>query len=125
MDPRLAAVLPLIPERTARVSTGSAFLLPDAAACAHPERVALLARFLHWLSPLEPLSKDHQRSLGLVGANGRPVSGNGEVLGDEEALGDEDILGEEEIVADEALDEELDVPAEYGRQGSLETQIAP
>jgi hypothetical protein len=119
MDPRLAAVLSLIPERTARVSTGSAFLLPDAAACAHPERVALLAGFLHWLSPLERLSKDDQRALGLVAANGRPVSGNEAVLGDEE------VLGEEEIMADDALDEELEVPGEYERHGSLGTQIAP
>lgn len=119
MDARLAAVLQLIPERTARVSTGSAFLLPDAAACAHPERVALLARFLHWLSPLEALSKDDQRSLGLVASNGRPVSA------DQEMLGEEEVLGDDEVLADEALDEELDVPAEYERQGSMGTPLAP
>ncbi len=119
MDARLAAVLQLIPERTARVSTGSAFLLPDAAACAHPERVALVARFLHWLSPLEALSKDDQRALGLVAANGRPASA------DQEVLGDEEVGADEELLADEALQEELGVPAEYERQGSLGTQLAP
>jgi hypothetical protein len=112
MDPRLAALLPLIPERVARVSTGSAFLLPDATTCAHAERVAFLARLLHWMSPLEPLSKDDQRFLGLVAANGRPVGG------------EEEMPGEEEVVADDALEEDLELP-EYERQGSLGTQLAP
>lgn len=120
MDPRLAAILPLIPERVARLSSGSALVLPDAAACAYPERVAHLARFLHWLSPLEPLSKDDQRALGLVAANGRPVTGSNALVeeGPEEGL--EEAL-EEEVFEDAAQIE----PPEYERQGALGTPLAP
>jgi hypothetical protein len=39
----------------------------------HPERIALLARNLSWLTPLAVLGVDEQRVLGLVNAAGRPV----------------------------------------------------
>lgn len=39
----------------------------------HPERIALLARCLSWLTPLQPLDLEGQRILGLVNAAGRPV----------------------------------------------------
>lgn len=65
-------VLSLIPERTARSQSGVAFLL-EASSCKHPDRLALLPRFLNWLSPLGALTKDDQRALGLLSANGRPV----------------------------------------------------
>jgi hypothetical protein len=66
-------MLALIPERSARTPTGAAFV-PQGTACAHPERFAQLLRFLNWLSPLEALSKDDQRALGLLAPNGRPAN---------------------------------------------------
>jgi hypothetical protein len=30
-------------------------------------------QFLNWMSPLNPITKDDQRVLGLLNANGRPV----------------------------------------------------
>jgi hypothetical protein len=44
-------VMSLIPERTARVQSGSMF--DSARVTAHPERIALITRFLGWLGPLE------------------------------------------------------------------------
>ena len=66
------AVMDLIPERVARLQSGSAFAPADAGA-RHAERIARLARFLHWLSPLETLPRDEQQALGLLNAAGRPV----------------------------------------------------
>jgi len=65
-------VLSLIPERTVRVQSGAAFLL-EGSRCPHPERLTYVSKFLHWLSPLDALTKDDQRALGLIAANGRPV----------------------------------------------------
>jgi hypothetical protein len=65
-------LLSLIPERSVRVSSGTPFL-PDAVACQHPDRFARLLRFLNWLGPLEVLSKDEQRDLGLLSSPGRPA----------------------------------------------------
>lgn len=66
------SLMALIPERVARVQSGSAFTAGESP-CRHPERLAHLARFLHWLSPLEVLAKPDQQALGLLNAAGRPV----------------------------------------------------
>lgn len=66
-------VISLVPERTGRSITGSAFEPAGSA------RVELLARFLHWLGPLQPTSKEEQQALG-VRAGGKPL-----LEGDEEA----------------------------------------
>jgi hypothetical protein len=68
----VSRVLSLIPDRTARTQSGAAFLL-EGSSCRHPERLALVSKFLNWTSPLDSLSKDDQRALGLLAANGRPV----------------------------------------------------
>jgi hypothetical protein len=68
----VSRVLSLIPDRTARAQSGAAFLL-EGSSCRHPERLAHLSKFLNWLSPLDALSKDDQRELGLLAANGRPM----------------------------------------------------
>ena len=68
----VSRILSLIPDRMARMQSGAAFLL-EGAACRHPERLAHVVRFLHWLSPLDVLTKDDQRTLGLISASGRPV----------------------------------------------------
>lgn len=83
----LARILPLIPERSARAPSGSPFL-PEAGALRYPERVAHLAKFLHWLSPLAELGKEDQQALGLLNAAGRPVHA-ADLMGDEAGEGDE------------------------------------
>ena len=113
MHPKLAALLPLIPERVARSHPGTAFEMPQAAAsCAYPERLTFVAGRLHWLSPLDRISKDEQRALGLLASNVRPAA---------EAEAD-DI----EIEAGEEAD--IEVMPEYAeseRQGSAGTLVAP
>jgi hypothetical protein len=70
---RVFGLISLIPDRTARLSSGTPFSDAQAATCKHPERVAHLCRFLSWLGPLDPLSKEDQQILGLRAANGRPI----------------------------------------------------
>lgn len=85
----VSRILSLIPDRIARAQTGLPFL-PEAGALRYPERVAHLATFLHWLSPLAELGKDDQQALGLLNAAGRPVHAidlMGEEAGEDE--GDE------------------------------------
>ena len=65
-------MLSLIPDRTVRAQSGAAFLL-EGSSCKHPDRLSHVSKFLHWLSPLDALTKDDQRTLGLIGVNGRPV----------------------------------------------------
>ena len=101
----VSRLLSHIPERAARMQSGCGFF-PETSASPHPERVAHLSKFLSWLSPLEALSKDDQRALGLVAANGRPPQ---EAAGDEEGEDHElesepetEFDGDEESDADEA-----------------------
>jgi hypothetical protein len=62
---RVYRVLDLIPDRVSRTQLGAAFADVRATTCLHPERLALLAEFLHWLSPLYATTKDDQMRLGL------------------------------------------------------------
>ena len=64
-------IISLIPERVARAQSGALFTMTGA--CRHPERIACLSRYLQWLSPLNPVSRDDQKLLGLLLANGRTV----------------------------------------------------
>ena len=61
----VSQVLSLIPDRIARTHGGLPFL-PEAGASRHPERLALVASFLGWLTPLASLSKEQQQALGLL-----------------------------------------------------------
>lgn len=61
----VSRIVSLIPERTARSLSGTAFTLDGARACSDPARLVNVARLLQWLSPLNPLSGDDQRALGL------------------------------------------------------------
>ena len=61
-------VLDLIPDRASRTQLGAAFADVRATTCLHPERLALLAEFLHWLSPIYPTTRDDQTRLGLFAA---------------------------------------------------------
>jgi hypothetical protein len=73
----VSRVLSLIPERVARAQSGSNFTL-EGSLCRHAERFAHVAKFLQWLTPLEALTKDDQKLLGLLSANGRPMHGGDE-----------------------------------------------
>lgn len=88
-------VMSLIPERTARAQSGSMF--DSARVSTHPERIALITRFLGWLGPLEALTKEDQQLLGLRSSGGRPAEADGEEGGEplemddaDESLSDED-----------------------------------
>jgi hypothetical protein len=88
----VARTLSLIPDRVSRMQTGSIF--DPSAPCAHPDRVAHLLQFLTWLGPLQPLTKDDLRILGLMTPYAKPAI----ELSDEDADIDEDItLAPEEI----------------------------
>jgi hypothetical protein len=98
-------IVSLIPERTARLSSGVAFT-PEASVCRHPERLAQLALFLNWMSPLNPITKDDQRALGLLNAAGRPV--HAVDLEEDELLdpSEEDVAQEAaQVAAVEAIEE--------------------
>ena len=74
-------VMSLIPDRVARTQSGGAFALEG-----QSERVALLARFLHWLGPLDALTKEDQQRLGLRAGAPRPVDEELEGLEADEML---------------------------------------
>jgi hypothetical protein len=61
----VSRVMSLIPDRITRTQSGTAFAGVGATSCVHPERVALLVEFLHWLSPVYPTTRDDQMRLGL------------------------------------------------------------
>jgi hypothetical protein len=67
-------VISLIPDRMPRTQSGCVFN-----AGGQPEPVVLLAKFLSWLGPLEPISKEEQQLLGVRSGGGRPLA-----LGEEE-----------------------------------------
>jgi len=87
-------VMSLIPERTARAQSGSLF--DSTRVATHPERIALITRFLGWLGPLDALTKEDQQLLGLRSSGGRPVEAEGdegeplELDEADEGLSDED-----------------------------------
>ena len=73
MNPAVVSrIVSLIPERTARALSGTVFSLEGARACSDPARLVSVARLLQWLSPLNPLSGDDQRALGLHANAVRP-----------------------------------------------------
>jgi hypothetical protein len=67
----ISRLMDIIPERVARVQSGTVFAPENAGSCRHPERLALVMQHLHWLTPLTYLTKDEQQALGLLTANGR------------------------------------------------------
>jgi hypothetical protein len=107
---RVRSILELIPERSMRERSG--VVVAGEVSCRHPERLAFIAAHAaHWLGPLNRLTRDEQRMLGLLSTNGRPVAiaaGLDEEAGcDEELLGDEALLDDAPAVGTElAADEE-------------------
>jgi hypothetical protein len=68
----VSRIVSSIPERTARSLSGTAFSVDGARACSDPARLVSMARLLQWLAPLNPLSGDEQRALGLHASGLRP-----------------------------------------------------
>jgi hypothetical protein len=73
-------VISLIPDRMPRTQSGCGFN-----PVGQPGRVVLLAKFLSWLAPLDPISKEDQQLLGVRSGGGRPL-GLGEEEGELEPL---------------------------------------
>ena len=80
---KIFRLLDLIPDRVVRSQSGVAFADIAATSCVHPERVALLAEFLHWLSPIYPTTKEDQMRFGLF-ANKQSHVEEDEILEPEE-----------------------------------------
>ena len=76
-------VLSLVAERVARAKSGTAFAGAKAAS-GHPERLAGLTPRLHWMSPLEALTREEQELLGLRTA--RPSGAEDDELHGPDAL---------------------------------------
>jgi hypothetical protein len=96
----ISRTLALIPDRLPRTLSGSIFNEAEAAASKHPERIAHVMKFLSWLGPLNPLTKDDLRVLGLLNQYGKPL-GHGQAA--EDMGDDEDTLESDEEL--ESLDE--------------------
>ena len=103
-------LMSLIPDRSPRAQCGSVFSPSEAAACRHPDRIAYLTRFLHWLGPLDPMTREDQQILGVRSGGGRPMLA-GEEAGEEagyeageemdlDDLDDSPLLEEPLVVAD-------------------------
>lgn len=68
----LSRIVSLVPERLARIPSGTRFA-PQSAATRHPERLEHLSQQLSWLTPLVLQDKESQQRLGLLNSAGRPV----------------------------------------------------
>ncbi|MFN2646760.1 MAG: hypothetical protein ABR570_17365 [Burkholderiales bacterium] len=68
----LSRTLSLIPDRVSRMQTGTLFNPTAAGGCAHPERLAHLARFLDWLGPLREVTNDDLHTFGLLTPYAKP-----------------------------------------------------
>ena len=69
----VSRTLSLVPDRMPRTQTGTQFNPVAPGVCAHPERVAHLARFLDWLGPLREVTREDQREFGLLTPYGKPT----------------------------------------------------
>jgi len=90
-------LMSLVPDRSARAQSGSVFSPSEAAACRYPDRMSYLGRFLHWLGPLDPMSKEDQQILGVGSSGGRPLMAGEEAADEMGELDDEPEAEEESI----------------------------
>ena len=88
----VSRLMALIPDRVTRTSSGVAFGDVKATTCVHPERLALLTEFLHWLSPIYPTTKDDQMRLGLFANKQAQVEEEDEAADLEEEAGEETLV---------------------------------
>jgi hypothetical protein len=72
----VSRMLSLIPDRVARVQSGSLFDPQAPGVTPHPERIPHLAQFLNWLGPLREVTKEDLQILGLVTPYGKPAIDN-------------------------------------------------
>ena len=93
----VSRLMSLIPDRSARVQSGSVFSPSQAAACRYPDRMSYLGRFLHWLGPLDPMTKEDQQILGVRTSGGRPLGASEEAI-DELADLDDDLDDADESI---------------------------
>lgn len=77
-------IIALIPDRTAWTASGSTYS-PEGKS----ERVTLLARLTHWLSPLEALSVENQQFLGLRQGGARPIEAEADAEADADDLAED------------------------------------
>lgn len=106
-------LISLIPERGARVQSGSRFSADGSA------KMELMRRFLHWLGPLESLTREEQQLLGVRAGGAKPLA-EGEEAGEAEEAeeaGEPGEAGGESPFAD-------DVDATALRMPGAGTQIA-
>jgi hypothetical protein len=83
-------MLSLIPERTLRRQSGSAF-------AAREGRAASLSRYLSWLSPLNPMTKDDQAAIGYSAAPPRIDDAEDGEGSDEDSLAPAEAETESEV----------------------------
>ena len=86
-------LISLVPDRSARAQSGSVFTPSAAAACRYPDRMSYLGKFLHWLGPLDPMTKEDQQILGVRSSGGRPLLAGEEVV---DEMGEPDDLDAED-----------------------------
>ena len=63
-------IVSVVPERSVRLHTGTRFTPPGAHSGADT-RLVHLGQLLDWLTPLNGISKDDQRELGVLNSQGR------------------------------------------------------
>jgi len=73
-------LISLIPDRPVRFQTGQHFQ-PDGS-----PRMALIGRFLHWMGPLNALTREEQQQLGLRSGGRSLMDGEAEGEGEGEEL---------------------------------------
>jgi hypothetical protein len=97
----VSRLIALIPDRSPRAQSGSVFSPSEGAACRYPDRMSYLTRFLHWLGPLDPMTREDQQILGVRSSGGRPML-PGEELGEDLEMDEADDMLEEPVTLAEA-----------------------
>ena len=96
----VSRLIALVPDRVARSQSGSLFNRDSS------ERAVLLAKFLGWLGPLSPITREEQQALGVRSGGPRPLS-------DEDGAADDGMV--------EMADEAEEAPVRSAEAG---TQVA-
>jgi hypothetical protein len=76
----VSRIVSLVPERMVRLKSGTRFTPRQNVGA----QVACLAPLLHWLTPLNAVSEEEQRTLGVLGLHGRAAKRDDEDEADDE-----------------------------------------
>jgi hypothetical protein len=95
-------LISLIPDRSPRAQSGSVYSPSEAAACRYPDRMSYLGKFLHWLGPLDPMSREDQQILGVRSSGGRPMVAGEETIDELDSL--------EDLETEDESDESIQIP---------------